>query len=291
MKEISKGFYTAMGTPFNADGSVNERGLVKHIENQIENGAAGIFIMGTMGCQPAIKTSEYAKIARIASETVKNRTSLLIGAMDNSIARVLDRIEELRGCDLTGVVLTTPFFFPCQGELLVNFFTKIADKSPFPIFLYNQPSVTNNPITNADIAILAKHPNIKGIKTADISHVRYIKENLPDFEVLYSHSDLYASAAALGVDKFLEGMFCATPKNAKKVADAFIAGDVKAANEALQKILKLRDYFIRAGINPCLTKCLNILGIEGNFNLDFEPALSEEHGKAVEEIMREIGEI
>ncbi len=291
MKEISKGFYTAMGTPLNADGTVNERGLVAHIESQIANGAAGIFIMGTMGCQPAIKTSEYAKIARIASETVKNRTSLLIGAMDNSIARVLDRIEALKGCDLTGVVLTTPFFFPCQGEFLVNFFTKIADESPFPIFLYNQPSVTNNPITNADLAILARHPNIKGIKTADISHVRYIKENLPDFEVLYSHSDLYASAAALGVDKFLEGMFCATPKNAKLVSDAFINGDIKAANEALQKILKLRDYFIKAGINPCLTKCLNLLGIEGNCNLDFEPALSQEHGKAVEAIMKEIGEI
>ncbi len=291
MKSIGKGFYTAMGTPLNADGSVNERGLVKHIENQIENGAAGIFIMGTMGCQPAIKTSEYAKIARIASETVKNRTSLLIGAMDNSIERVLDRISALHGCDLTGVVLTTPFFFPCQGELLVNFFTKIADKSEFPVYLYNQPSVTNNPITNADIEKLAKHPNIKGIKTSDISHVRYIKKNLPDFEVLYSHSDLYASAAALGVDKFLEGMFSATPKNAKKVADAFIAGDVVAANEALQKILVLRDYFIKAGINPCLTKCLNLLGIEGNCNLDFEFDVSDKEAEQLEVIMREMGEI
>ncbi len=291
MKQVSKGFYTAMGTPLNADGTVCEKGLRAHIENQIENGAAGVFIMGTMGCQPAIKTSEYAKIACIASDTVKGRCSLLIGAMDNSIARVLDRIEALKGCDLTGVVLTTPFFFPCEGELLVNFFTQIADKSEFPIYLYNQPSVTNNMITNADLAVLAKHPNIKGIKTADISHVRYIKQNLPDFEVLYSHSDLYASAAALGVDKFLEGMFCATPKNAKKVADAFIAGDVKAANEALQKILKLRDYYITAGINPCLTKSLNLLGIEGNCNLDFEPEISEVAGKKVEEIMREIGEI
>ncbi len=291
MKQINKGFYTAVGTPFNADGTVYESGLRAHIENQIENGAAGVFIMGTMGCQPAIKTSEYARVARIASDAVKGRCALLIGAMDNSIARVLERIDALSGCDITGVVLTTPFFFPCEGELLVNFFTQIADKSPFPIFLYDQPDSTNNKITNDDLAILAKHPNIKGIKSADISHVRYIKENLPEFEVLYSHSDLYAAAAALGVDKFLEGMFCATPKNAKLTADAFIAGDFKAANAALQNILKLRDYYIEAGINPCLTKSLNLLGIEGNFNLDFEPELCAEAGKRVEAIMREIGEI
>ena len=291
MKKIRQGFYTAMGTPLNPDGTVCERGLRQHIENQITNGAAGVFIMGTMGCQPAIKTEEYGKVARIASDAVKGRTALLVGAMDNSIARVLDRIKALHGCELTGVVLTAPFFFPCEGKLLVNFFTRIADQSEFPVFLYDQPGVTNNKIKNADIAQLAKHPNILGIKSADISHVRYIKENFPDFEVLYSHSDLYASAAALGVDKFLEGMFCATPKNANIIASAFNAGDSKTAVAALQKVLKLRDYFIKAGINPCLTKCLNLLGIEGNFNLDFEPAISEEDAKVLEEIMGEMGEL
>lgn len=291
MKSVRPGFYTAMGTPMNADGSVCEKGLRQHIENQIANGAAGLFIMGTMGCQPAIKTEEYAKVAQIASDAVKGRTALLVGAMDNSIARVRDRIEALHGCELTGVVLTTPFFFPCQGNLLINFFTQIADASEFPVFLYDQPGVTNNKITNGDLAQLAKHPNIQGIKTADISHVRYLKENHPDFEVLYSHSDLYAAAAALGVDKFLEGMFCATPKNANIIASAFNSGDSKTAVAALQKVLKLRDFFIQAGINPCLTKCLNLLGIEGNCNLDFEPAVSETEGETLAQILCEIGEL
>lgn len=291
MKSVRPGFYTAMGTPMNADGSVCEKGLRQHIENQIANGAAGLFIMGTMGCQPAIRTEEYAKVAQIASDAVKGRTALLVGAMDNSIARVRDRIEALHGCELTGVVLTTPFFFPCQGNLLINFFTQIADSSEFPVFLYDQPGVTNNKITNGDLAQLAKHPNIQGIKTADISHVRYLKENHPDFEVLYSHSDLYAAAAALGVDKFLEGMFCATPKNANIIASAFNSGDSKTAVAALQKVLKLRDFFIQAGINPCLTKCLNLLGIEGNCNLDFEPAVSETKAETLAQILREIGEL
>ena len=291
MKYIRQGFYTAMGTPLNADGSVCEKGLRQHIENQIVNGAAGVFITGTMGCQPAIRTKDYPKVAQIASDAVNGRTALLIGAMDNSIARVRDRIDALHGCKLTGVVLTTPFFFPCQGKLLINFFTQIADASEFPVFLYDQPGVTNNKITNRDLVQLAKHPNILGIKTADISHVRFIKENIPEFEVLYSHSDLYASAATLGVDKFLEGMFAATPKNARIIAEAFNAGDSKTAVAALQKVLKLRDFFIQAGINPCLTECLNLLGIEGNCNLDFESAVSEAVAKILAQILREIGEL
>lgn len=291
MNDIRRGFYTAMGTPLNPDGTVCEQGLRQHIENQIANGAAGLFVMGTMGCQPAIRTEEYPRVAKLASDTVRGRAALLIGAMDNSIARVRDRLQALHGLELTGVVLTTPFFFPCEGELLVNFFTQIADESEFPVFLYDQPGVTNNKITNSDLAQLVMHPNIKGIKTADISHVRYLKENFPEFEVLYSHSDLYASAAALGVDKFLEGMFAAAPKNAKLLTDAFNAGDTKAAVAALQKVLKLRDYFIRAGINPCLTACLNMLGIEGNCNLDFEFPVTETAAAELKTIMTEMGEL
>ena len=98
-------------------------------------------------------------------------------------------------------------------------------------------------------------------------------------------------AAALGVDKFLEGMFCATPKNANIIASAFNSGDSKTAVAALQKVLKLRDFFIQAGINPCLTKCLNLLGIEGNCNLDFEPAVSETKAETLAQILREIGEL
>ena len=291
MKAVCKGFYTAMGTPLNPDGTVCEAALRQHIENQLENGAAGLFIMGTMGCQPAIRTEEYPRVAKLASDTVRGRAALLIGAMDNSIARVRDRIQALHGLELTGVVLTTPFFFPCEGELLVKFFTQIADESEFPVFLYDQPGVTNNKITNGDLARLAAHPNIRGIKTADISHVRYLKENFPDFEVLYSHSDLYAAAAALGVDKFLEGMFAATPRNARILSDAFNAGDSKTAVAALQKILKLRDYFINAGINPCLTACLNLLGIGGSCNLDFELPVTEGEIAELKAMLTEMGEL
>ena len=291
MKAVCKGFYTAMGTPLNPDGTVCEAALRQHIENQLENGAAGLFVMGTMGCQPAIRGAEYPKVAEIASDAVRGRAALLIGAMDNSVARVRERIKALHGLELSGIVLTTPFFFPCREALLVNFFTRIADESEFPVFLYDQPGVTNNKITNSDLAQLVMHPNIKGIKTADISHVRYLKENFPEFEVLYSHSDLYASAAALGVDKFLEGMFAAAPKNAKLLTDAFNAGDTKAAVAALQKVLKLRDYFIRAGINPCLTACLNLLGIGGSCNLDFELPVTEGEIAELKAMLTEMGEL
>lgn len=291
MKMLESGFYTAMGTPLNCDGSLCEKGLVAHIENQIENGAAGIFIMGTMGMQPAIKNDVYAQVAKLASETVNGRTSLLIGVMDNSVARVIDRINSLKGLDLTGVVATAPFFCGCGGADLTNFFTMIADKSEFPLYLYDQPGITNVKITEEHVAALAKHPNIKGIKTADINLVRYIKDNCPDFHILYSHSDYYGAAAAYGVDKFLEGMFACTPKNAKKVADNFNSGNTDEAIKYLKNILELRDLFIKYRVNPSLTVCLNEMGIEGIFHPDYHLDVPAEQKAELVSKLKDIGEL
>ena len=291
MKMLDKGFYTAMGTPLNSDGSLCREGLKAHIKDQIENGAAGIFIMGTMGMQPSIKTDVYAEVAKLASETVNNRTSLLIGVMDNSVARVIDRINSLKGLDLTGVVATAPFFCGCPAADLANFFTMIADKSEFPLYLYDQPGITNVKITEAHVEVLAKHPNIKGIKTADINLVRYIKKGCPDFEVLYSHSDYYGSAAAYGVDKFLEGMFACTPKNAKKIAESFNSGNTEDAMKYLKNVLELRDLFIKYRVNPALTVCMNEKGIDGIFHPDYHLDVPSDAKSKLISTLKEIGEI
>jgi len=291
MKKIGNGFYTAMGTPLNADGSVCESGLRKHIEQQITEGAAGIFIMGTMGMQPAIKNDVFPQVGKIASDSNKDRVSLLIGVMDNSVERIKDRIKSLDGCDITGVVVTAPFFFGCGGKDLVNFFKMIADESAFPVYLYDQPGITNIKITSEHIAELANHPNIFGIKTADIMLARFIKNEFPDFDILYSHSDYYGAAAAMGVGKFLEGMFCCTPKNAYKTVDAFQNGNTKEANEYLEKILTLRDFFIKAGVYPCLTACMNLLGIDGTFNPDFYLPVSDEDKEQLHKMLVDMGEL
>jgi len=291
MKNLESGFYTAMGTSLNPDGSLCEAGMRAHIENQIENGAAGLFVMGTMGMQPAIKNDVYYDVAKLASETVRGRAALLIGVMDNSAARVADRIRSLHGLDLTGVVATAPFFCACTGKDLTNFFTVIADNSEFPLYLYDQPGITNVKITTDHIAALAEHPNIKGIKTADINLVRFIKDRFPEFQILFSWSDNYGAAASFGVDKFLEGMFACTPRNAKKVADGFNAGRTEEAIRHLKNILELRDLFIQYRVNPSLTVCLNEMGIDGIFHPDYHCGVPAEHREVLIAKLREIGEV
>ena len=173
---LKNGFYTALGTPLDENGNLVADSLKKHIEQQIEAGAAGLLLMGSMGIEAYIKNSAYADIVSVGIEAVDGRLPLFIGVMDTSIAKVLEKIEMIgKDKKVTGVVLTAPYYAGVNNEQVVNWYTTIADKSPYPVYLYDLAVVTKFKITMAVIDQIINHKNIKGIKTADWEMIKKIE--------------------------------------------------------------------------------------------------------------------
>lgn len=292
MSKLNRGYYTALGTPLDAEGNVIAESLVNHIEQQIAAGASGLLLMGSMGIEASIKTSAYEEIVKIAADTVKGRVHLFVGAMDNSIARVKERIDMIKNYAVDGIVLTTPFYSTTKDANLVYFFEQVADYSPIPIYLYDLPTATKQKINFAMIEKLAKHPNIVGIKTADIPLCRLIKINYPEFEVLCSNLDAFDVVLSYGIDKVLDGMPACTPVNTEKFIKAAWAGEWDACSQYLDNILKLRNTFIAHGVLYSFTQAMNLLGYQGIFNFDYDSVDDGGAAKAhVEEVMKEIGEL
>lgn len=78
------------------------------------------------------------------------------------------------------VSFSTTFFFVYQEEAIHNHYTKVADDSPIPVVIYNMPFVTGIDISISSLAKLAPHPNIRGVKDGDVSHIPF---NLSNFMV------------------------------------------------------------------------------------------------------------
>ncbi|MBO5888863.1 MAG: dihydrodipicolinate synthase family protein, partial [Clostridia bacterium] len=165
---LNKGFYTALGTPLDNDGKVIKDSLIKHINNQIEAGASGLLLMGSMGIEACVPHSEYKKVVDVGIEATNGRVPLFVGAMDNSIARVKERLEMIgKGRKIDGIVLTTPFYKPANEKEAIWWFTNIADISPYPIFIYDLAVITRFNVNMNVIDAVIKHPNIKGMKSAN----------------------------------------------------------------------------------------------------------------------------
>ena len=156
-------FYTALGTPLTEEGRVIEKTLKAHIDQQIEAGASGLLLMGSMGKEAYIMNSEYGRIVNAAADAVNGRVPLFVGAMDNSIARVMEKIGSIgEGKKIDGIVLTVPFYAVPKEADAIYWFNTMADRSPYPVYLYDLPGVTQFKISMKVIDAVVDHKNIKG---------------------------------------------------------------------------------------------------------------------------------
>lgn len=294
MKKLKSGFYTALGTPLDEDGNIIEESLRREIEMQIEAGASGLLLLGSMGIEESVKLDAWGEAARIAADAVNGRVALFVGAMDNSVWRVKERLALLRGLNISGVVMTTPFYSLATDAELERYFSAISDSTEHPLFLYDLPGVTKIKISFPLVKRLIDSGKIKGIKTGDIVLARQLYFAYPDFEVLYSNIDAFDVAMSFGIDKVLDGMFSCTPKNARKFIDAYNSRDIKTASLYLNNIIKFRDCLFGYPGSALLyiyTVSMNLLGMDGIFCPDYKYAPVPHISEKVAKDMHSIGEL
>ena len=291
---LKNGFYTALGTPMTEDGKIVEGALKAHINQQIDAGAVGLLLMGSMGIEASVPHAEYARAVDIAIEANAGRVPLFVGAMDNSVARVKERIDMIgAGKKIEGIVLTVPFYAVPRVADAICFFTQIANYSPYPIYIYDLPGVTQFRVSMNVIDAVIGHANVKGMKSANWELIKAIERKYPDagFECLYSGLDSFDHANTLGICKNLDGMFCCTPKNGKLMYECAAKGDIAGMRKYLDNILLMRDTMIANGLMRCFTYCMNHLGIEGNFHQDYYAPTKDDASDIMLETLKKIGEL
>lgn len=293
---MKKGFYTALGTPLDNDGNVVEESMIRHIEQQIEAGASGLLVMGSMGGGTYIKNNTYARVAEVSAKAAAGRIPVLIGVTDISIGRVMDRIEAVSYIDgIAGVASTVPYYATVNQNHIYNFYNEIANQSKFPVYLYDLAVITKAATNPDTIQKLWKNPNIKGIKSGNIVTLRTLLHDVErpsDFTMMYSNIDTFDIAYKYGIDKNLDGMFSCTPKTAKKMYNALDAGDDAAAAKALDEILALRDLLVESKeLKAAFTHAMNLLGCSGNFATDYAVAISDAYKEKITASMQAMGEI
>ena len=160
-----EGAYTAIVTPFNADGSVDYGKLKSLIETQVEAGIDGIVPMGTTGESPTLDFEEHERVIGVAIEASRGRIKVIAGTGANSTAEALRLSKHALKAGADGTLQVTPYYNKPNQEGLIRHFSAVADLG-LPVVLYNIPSRTGREIAVETVAKLARHPKIVVIKEA-----------------------------------------------------------------------------------------------------------------------------
>ena len=273
--EIRNGFYTALGTPLDREGSFLQESFTRQVKDQIEFGAAGLLVLGSMGLGVFVRSGDYVPVVRAAVEAARGACPVFAGVTDTSVGRACDRIGALAGLRLDGVVSTPPFYYSATVGQQIVYYGALARRSPFPVYLYDLPVAARSKITLETIRGLANEPNIRGIKTADLALAETLQgmtgrgDLQADFQVLYSGLDTFDQANGKGIGRNLDGMFACAGLFARNMYQETAVGNLPAATGWLKKIIALRDLFAEEEIFPSFTHAMNLLGYAGWFHPDY----------------------
>lgn len=197
---IFTGSGVAIATPFTKDG-VNFETLGKLIDFQLEHGTDAIVACGTTGEASTMTSRERREVIAFCVERVQSRVPVIAGSGSNStdVALSLSREAEEAGAD--ALLLVTPYYNKASQTGLIRHYQAIADAVNVPCILYNVPSRTGVSIAPETCAVLAKHPNIAGVKEAggNLGNIQRTRNLCPeDFYIWSGNDDETVPICALG---------------------------------------------------------------------------------------------
>jgi len=236
MRKLS-GVFTALITPFDAEGNINEEGLQSLIRRQIESGVDGIVPLGSTGEAPTLSSDEQETIIKIAREETPHSTPLMIGTGSYSTAQAIEYTQRAKDLGADMALMICPYYNRPTQEGLFRHFQAVAEAVNIPIVVYNQPGRTGVNLQTETLKRLIDIPTIIGIKEASES-ISQISEQIemarvrrPDFSIMSGDDGVCLPLMALGGHGVISVLSNLLPTDVKNLCNAAAAGDFKRASE------------------------------------------------------------
>ena len=180
------GSFVALITPMNADYSVDHAGFVDLIDFQRRHGSAAVLIMGSSGEVSMLAPEERHAIVR---KTMKHRRPEMpqwYGCTGPTTEATVAYVQQAAAEGADGAVVAAPAYICAPNADIVRFFLDVADASPIPIGIYNNPPRVKTDLGVEDVLTLAKHPRITVLKesTARVGQVGQVCAAKPDVSIM-----------------------------------------------------------------------------------------------------------
>lgn len=249
-----RGVYTAMVTPFNADGSVDEGALRGLVDAQLAGGVNGLVPMGTTGESPTVTHEENIRVIEVVAEQAAGRTEIIAGTGSNSTDEAVRMTRLAKEVGATATLQVTPYYNKPTQEGLYRHFLTIAEATDLPMVVYNIPGRTARNVENETMLRLASHPQIVAVKEASgsMAQVMELVSARPEgFSVLSGDDNITLPLMSLGGEGVVSVASNIAPRMMGELVAAAAAGDFDKARAMHYRLLPLfRMVFLQTNPIP-----------------------------------------
>jgi 4-hydroxy-tetrahydrodipicolinate synthase len=256
---ILRGALTALVTPFDHTGAIDEPTLVNLVERQIDAGINGLVPVGTTGESPTLSADEDALVIELTIETVRRRgaagrTPVVAGTGSNDTASAITYTRRAADLGADAALVVSPYYNKPDQRMLEAHYRAIADEGGLPIVVYNVPGRTGSNISADTSLRLAEHERIIAIKeaSANLEQIMTISRDRPDgFAILSGDDSWTLPILGVGGDGVISVASNEIPEVMVALCAAAHAGDWSTARRVHERHLDLfRTNFITSNPVP-----------------------------------------
>ncbi len=185
---------TAMVTPFDADGHVDEEAAVRVMHHLVEHGSDGLVMCGTTGEASTMTDEEHLGVIALAVEEMKGRCTVVAGVGSNDTRHAVHLTERATELGADALLSVNPYYNRPNRRGIVRHYEEINRATNLPILLYNIPQRTGSDLPNDLLAELAQLDNIYGVKQANPDNLAKVD----GLRIYAGNDDLLADVLDLG---------------------------------------------------------------------------------------------
>lgn len=239
-----KGVVPPVVTPLNADFTVDYPSYTRVLENLIDAGCHGLFVLGSTSEVVFHDAKTRREIIEHSAKVINGRVPLIVGVIDATTDLVINHARIAKAAGADAIVVTAPYYTVTSQPEILDHFRFIRDAVDVPLIAYDIPVCVNTKLQRQTSVTLAREGTIIGIKdsSGDDGNFRYVLLDLAEKKdvFLMTGSEIVVDNALLmGAHGVVPGIANVDPHGYVRLWDAAQRGDWAAARKEQERLCRL----------------------------------------------------
>ncbi len=294
VKEMLSGVYPPMATPFRDDEILFD-GLAENVKKMNNTRLRGYFVCGTNGEFKSLSVDERLRVIETVVRHAAQDKVIMAGTAAESTKETIEITKQAASIGVDLVSLLVPSFFKklIDDDVLVSYVLDVADASPVPVLIYNNPSVTGGVLVSPEvIRMVSGHPNVAGMKDSSKgNYEKYLAAAGENFFLLAGSANFFLNllkAGGVGGVLSLANVF---PDDCVVLYRAFVEGNITEVEKMNVDLVNLNKQVSGKYSISGVKAAMDIAGFVGGDPRRPLKPLNDSQKEELRKVMKESGYI
>jgi len=241
-KSDFRGVLPALTTKLTPSQEVDLAGLAADVNFQIDAGVDAIIVCGSLGEASSLTRDEKLAIAKAAIAAAAGRKPVILTIAEDSTRAAASLAAEASELGVEGLMVLPAMRYLADDREVVAHYRAVADASPLPIIVYNNPVAYGIDVTPQMLVEMANEPRFVAVKesTGDTRRINETLSLLGDrYQLLTGVDDLALESLVLGCVGWIAGLVVAFPRETVAIYRLVQEGRIAEALEIYRWFLPL----------------------------------------------------